>query len=146
MAEIAELPSSVALRLAPRVASQASRKSSPWIRGPLWDGFWMQNALWLTPIVLWLAHGYADPEAGPLDSLYFALTALFWIGHRLCSTWLAYCTEACRPLLRSQPIRFIVIPSVVTVLCFAVFLPGDDALPWSRADRLVAFAIIDYAW
>src|SRR6476646_3998553 len=146
MAGIAELPSPVALRVVPRVDAPASTSSSTWIRGPLWDAFWMQNALWLTPIVLWLAHGYADPEASPLDSLYFVLTALFWIGHRLCSTWLAYCTEACRPLLRSQPIRFIVIPSLVTALCFAVFLPGDDALPWSRADRLVAFAILDYAW
>lgn len=146
MAEIAELPSPVALRVGPRVVSPAASRSSPWIRGPVWDAFWMQNALWLTPIVLWLAHGYADPESSPLDSLYFALTALFWIGHRLCSTWLAYCTEAYRPLLRSQPIRFIVLPLIVIAACFAVFLPGDEALPWSRADRVVVFAIIDYSW
>jgi len=106
----------------------------------------MQSALWLAPIVLWLAHGYADPEQSPLDLLYFALTALFWIGHRLCSTWMAYCTEAYRPLLRMQPLRFIVLPLLVTVACFACFLPGDEALPWTRAERLVALAIADYAW
>src|ERR1700755_3073798 len=97
-----------------------ARAGSTWIRGPLWDGFWMMSALWLAPIVLWLAHGYSDPESSPLDSLYFCLTALFWIGHRLCSTYLAYCTEAYRPLLKSEPVRFVVIPLVVTCACFAL--------------------------
>jgi len=106
----------------------------------------MLSALWLAPIVLWLAHGYSDPESSPLDLLYFGLTALFWIGHRLCSTYLAYCTEAYRPLLRLQPVRFVVIPSLVTLGCFALFLPSDSALPWTREERLIALAIIDYAW
>lgn len=106
----------------------------------------MLSALWLAPIVLWLAHGYSDPESSPLDSFYFALTALFWIGHRLCSTYLAYCTEAYRPLLRTQPVRFVVIPILVTLACFAVFLPGDSALPWTREERLIGLAIVDYAW
>ena len=119
---------------------------SAWIRSPLWDGFWMMSALWLAPIVFWLARGYSDPESSPLDSFYFALTALFWIGHRLCSTYLAYCTEAYRPLLKAQPVRFIVLPLLITVACFAIFLPPDSALPWTRTERLVALAIIDYAW
>jgi hypothetical protein len=106
----------------------------------------MMSALWLAPIVLWLAHGYSDPESSPLDSLYFGLTALFWIGHRLCSTYLAYCTEAYRPLLKSEPLRFVVIPLVVTGACFAFLLPADTALPWSREERIIALAIIDYAW
>src|SRR3954471_11480309 len=106
-----------------------------WVRGPAWDSFWMLSALWLVPIVLWLAHGYSDPESSPLDVLYFGLTALFWIGHRLCSTYLAYCTEAYRPLLCTQPIRFVFIPLLVTAACFAVFLPGDLALPWTREER-----------
>ena len=93
---------------------------------------------------LWLCHGYSNPQDSPLDLLYFGLTALFWIGHRLSSTWLAYFTEAYRPLLRSQPVRFVVIPLFVTAGCFAVFLPPDAALPWSRQERLVALAIIDY--
>ena len=117
---------------------------SPWVRGPGWDGFWMLSALWLTPFVAWLSRGYADPERSPLDQLYFALTALFWIGHRLCSAYLAYGTEAYRPLLRAQPVRFVGIPLLVTAGCFAVFLPADGALAWSRQERLVALAIIDY--
>ena len=119
--------------------------SLPWVRGPLWDGFWILSALWLAPIVLWLAHGYSNPESSPLDLLYFGLTALFWIGHRLSSTYLAYCTEAYRPLLREQPIRFVVLPIVVTAGCFALFLPADSALPWTREERIIGLAIVDYA-
>jgi hypothetical protein len=105
----------------------------------------MLNALWLVPIVLWLAHGYSNPESSPLDLLYFGLTALFWIGHRLSSTYLAYCTEAYRPLLRAQPVRFVLLPLLVTAGCFALFLPGDSALPWTREERLIGLAIVDYA-
>jgi hypothetical protein len=127
-------------------ASPLPKIRSHWVRGPVWDSFWMLSALWLAPLVFWLAHGYSDPESSPLDVLYFGLTALFWIGHRLCSTWLAYCTEAYRPLLRSQPVRFVVLPLLVTLACFAIFLPPDLALPWTREQRLITLAIIDYAW
>lgn len=126
-------------------AAPESTRPSTWVRGPVWDGVWMLNALWLVPIALWLAHGYSDPQQGPLDAFYFGLTALFWIGHRVGSTWLAYCTEAYRPLLRNQPVRFVVLPLLVTVACFGVFLPADDALPWSRWQRFVGMAILDYA-
>lgn len=120
-------------------------RESPWLRGPVWDGVWVLNALWLAPLVLWLSRGDADPESSPVDLLYFALTALFWIGHRLCSTWLAYCTEAYRPLLRARPVRFVALPLLVTTACFAVFLPPDAAFPWTRAQRLLVLAIVDYA-
>ncbi len=126
-------------------AGGAAPWPSPWVRGPAWDGLWMQSALWLTPLALWLARGHADPESSPLDLLYLGLTALFWIGHRLCSTWLAYCTEAYRPLLRAQPVRFVVLPLLVTAGCFGVFLPSDAAFPWTREQRLVGLAVLDYA-
>jgi len=105
----------------------------------------MLSALWLAPIVLLLAQGYSNPESSPLDLLYFGLTALFWIGHRLSSTYLAYCTEAYRPLLQAQPIRFVALPVLITAGCFALFLPADSALPWTREERLIGLAIIDYA-
>src|SRR5262249_728594 len=72
--------------------------------------------------------------------------ALFGIGHRLSSTYLAYCPEAYRPLLRTQPVRFVVLPLAITAACFALFLPGASALPWTREERLIALAIVDYAW
>lgn len=116
-----------------------------WVQGPVWDGVWMQSALWLTPLALLLAIGHGDARAGPLDALYFGITALFWIGHRLGSAWLAYGTEAYRPLLRAQPVRFVVLPLLVTMACFAIFLPPDDALPVTRLQRFIALAILDYA-
>jgi hypothetical protein len=136
----------VAAERTTRPQSWRRSHSSQWVRSPAWDGFWMLSALWLAPIIFWLAQGYSDPASSPLDSFYFALTALFWIGHRLSSTYLAYCTEAYRPLLRAQPIRFVVIPVLVTLTCFAIFLPGDSALPWTREERLIGLAIVDYAW
>jgi TonB family protein len=143
---MAELSSPAAAVFEIGTAAPWVRKcSSQWVRGPVWDGFWMLSALWLAPIVLLLARGYSNPESSPLDLLYFGLTALFWIGHRLSSTYLAYCTEAYRPLLRAQPIRFVVLPIVVTAGCFALFLPADSALPWTREERLIGLAIVDYA-
>jgi len=105
----------------------------------------MLSALWLLPLALWLTRGSSDPETSPLDLLFLALTALFWIGHRLGSAWLAYCTEAYRPLLRAQPVRFVAVPLAVTAGCFAVLLPPDTALAWTRAERVVGLAILDYA-
>src|SRR3954447_24258751 len=143
---MAELSSPAAVLEIGTVAPWVRKTSSAWVRGPVWDGFWMLSALWLAPLVLLLVHGYSNAESSPLDLLYFGLTALFWIGHRLSSTYLAYCTEAYRPLLRTQPIRFIVLPLLITLGCFAIFLPADSALPWTRPERLVGLAIIDYAW
>ena len=142
---MAELSSSAAVLEIGTAAPWMRKFSSRWVRGPLWDGFWMLSALWLAPIVLLLAHGYSNPESSPLDLLYFGLTALFWIGHRLGSTYLAYCTEAYRPLLRQQPTRFVVLPIVVTAGCFALFLPTDSALPWTREERFIGLAVVDYA-
>jgi hypothetical protein len=133
------------------MASQSTTETvvmrpSTWIRSPVWDGVWMLNAVWLVPVALWLAHGYFDAAASPLAVLYFGVAALFWLGHRFGSAWLAYCTEAYRPLVRQQPVRFVVFPLVVTAACFAVFLPADDAFPWTRQERVVAMAILDYAF
>jgi len=126
-------------------ADTSTPRPSTWVRGPVWDGVWMLNALWLVPLALWLSRGYSNPESSPLDTFYAAVTALFWIGHRLGSTWLAYCTEAYRPLLRSEPVRFILLPLLITGACFVVFLPADDAWPWSRWERFIGMAILDYA-
>jgi len=116
----------------------------PWIRGPSWDLAWLLSAVWLVPLVLALSTGPGDPADGPLDVLFFALTALLWLGHRLGSTWLAYCTTAYRPLLRAAPGRFAVVPIGIAVICFAAILPPDTALPWTRAQRVMGFVILDY--
>jgi len=125
-------------------ASVGAVERNPWVRGPFWDTTWMLCAVWLVPLVLYLSRGLDDPRQGPLDTLYFGLTAVFWISHRVGSTWLAYLTTAYRPLLRAQPVRFLVVPVAIAAACCAVLLPADEALPWSRAERVIALAILDY--
>ena len=54
--------------------SRRSRRAvvrSPWLRGVVWDGFWMQSALWLVPVALWLAYGYSNPAKGHFDHSLF---------------------------------------------------------------------------
>jgi hypothetical protein len=116
----------------------------PWVKGPAWDGLWTLSGLWLAPLVLLLSAGAGDPRDGPLDDFYFGATVLLWLAHRASSVWLAYATEAYRPLRRAEPGRFTVVPLAIAVLCFGILLPPDDALPWSRAERMTGLVILDY--
>ncbi len=118
--------------------------SATWVRSAAWDLLWLQSALWLAPLAALLALGFEDPTESPLDTLFFVLTALFWIGHRLGSAWLAYATTAYRPLLRAQPVRFVVAPIGILAACLLILLPGDTAFPLTRAERVVALVLIDY--
>ncbi|MCC6847088.1 MAG: hypothetical protein IT294_01205 [Deltaproteobacteria bacterium] len=122
-----------------------ARGAQPWVRGLLWDGVWMLSGLWLVPLVLLLSLGSDDPRTGSLDLVYGWLTALFWLGHRIGSTWIAYCTTAYRPLRLAEPVRFVLVPAAIAVACFALLLPADDAFACSRAERVMALAILDYA-
>lgn len=115
-----------------------------WVRGPAWDCAWLLSGVWLVPLALVLSSGDGDPRDGPLDALFFGLTALFWIAHRVGSAWLAYCTTAYRPLRKAEPVRFAVVPIAIAAVCFAAMLPADAALPWTRAQRVMAFVILDY--
>ena len=118
---------------------------TPWVRGVVWDSFWLQSGLWLAPLALLLGYGHEDPGESPLDWLVFGLTALFWLSHRFGSTWLAYATTAYRPLLRAEPTRFVIIPIAIATACFAILLPGDEEMPFSRAERVLALATVDFA-
>ncbi len=120
------------------------RTRSAWVRSPAWDGFWVLNTLWLAPIAWWTTRGAEDPRETNLYWVYAALALFFWIGHRVSSTYLAYCTSAFRPLLTSQRTRFVWVPLGIVVFTLGVLLPGDDALPWTRAKRIMALVILDY--
>jgi hypothetical protein len=117
-----------------------------WIRSAGWDALWIQSALWLAPLAFLLARGHEDPTQSPLDTLFFGLTALFWIGHRLGSAWLAYATTAYRPLLRADPVRFVFAPLGIAAACFAILLPTDEALGFTRAERVLALVLLDYVF
>jgi hypothetical protein len=118
--------------------------ASPWVRNAAWDLMWLQSALWLAPLAVLLALGFDDPTESPLDALFLVLTALFWIGHRIGSAWLAYATTAYQPLLRAQPFRFVFAPIGIAAACLLILLPGDTAFPLTRAERVVVLVLIDY--
>ena len=116
-----------------------------WIRSATWDGFWVLGALWLAPLVAVVMRGGEEQGLDRVDTIYFVLTIAFWIGHRLSSSYLAYCTTAYRPLLQTQRVRFVWVPLAITVLVVLVLVPPDDAWPWTRLERVMALAILDYA-
>lgn len=122
----------------------ASAPPGRWIRGPVWDLVWVLNPLWLGPLVLVLARGHDNVRASPVDGLFFALTVLLWFGHRVSSAWLAYLTPGYRPLLRSQRMRFVVVPLAVVAACFAVLLAPESLLPLPFDDRVLGLAILNY--
>jgi len=115
-----------------------------WIKSPAWDLLWILNALWLTPLVLQLAHGHDDVRASPVDALFFALTVPLWFGHRISSAWLAYATPSYRPLLASQRLRFVVAPLCVAAVCFALLLAPERVLPVPLSERVLWLAIPNY--
>jgi hypothetical protein len=115
-----------------------------WIKSPAWDLVWVLNALWLAPLVLLLAWGHDDVRASPVDGLFFALTVPLWFGHRVSSAWLAYATPAYRPLLATQPLRFIVAPLAIAAACFALMLAPESVLPMPLTERVVWLAVLNY--
>ena len=133
-------------RLPAVLATDFFGDSKVWVRTPLWDGAWILNALWLAPLVWWLGHGHFDPLNSPINSFYLVITACFWIGHRLSSAYLAYCTAAYRPLLQSQPVRFIWLPLSIAAVVFAFLLPNDGVYSLSLLERILVLAVIDYAF
>jgi hypothetical protein len=116
----------------------------PWIRSPAWDLAWVLNAVWMAPLVLWLASGHDDVRASAVDALFFALAVPLWFGHRVASVWLAYATPAYRPLLATQRARFVLAPLAVTIACFAVLLAPERVLPAPLEQRVLALAVVDY--
>jgi len=115
-----------------------------WIRSPAWDLVWVLNALWLAPLVLLLAHGHDHARTSPVDWLFFALAVPLWFGHRISSAWLAYATPAYRPLLATQPLRFLVAPLAIALACFTLLLAPEGVLPMPLTERVVWLAVLDY--
>jgi hypothetical protein len=125
-------------------AEAARSVRTRWIKSPAWDLIWILNALWLAPLVLFLAWGHDDVRASPVDGLFFALAVPLWFGHRVSSAWLAYTTPAYRPLLVKQRLRFVVAPLAIVVACFTVLLAPESVLPMPLTERVVWLAVLNY--
>jgi hypothetical protein len=104
------------------------------------------NGLWLAPLLWLLARDHDDPHQSSADSVYLVISLCFWIGHRITSSYVAYCTTAYRPLLRAQPLRFVVIPGLVAAAVFSFVLLPEDVLGLPRFDRVFWLAVTDYVF
>ena len=136
---LGDAPAGASSRPAPLAVAKTG-----WIRGPLWDLAWILCALWLAPLLLWLAHGEADIRRSGVDTLFFVLAVPLWFGHRVSSAWLAYATPAYRPLLATQRTRFVVVPIAIVVACFAVLFAPESVLPVAPAERVAWMLVVDY--
>ena len=45
---------------------------------------------------------------------------------------------------RRQRVRFVWVPLGITVLVALILVPADDAWPWTRLERVMVLAIVDY--
>lgn len=126
--------------------AQVGGASAPrgWVRSPAWDLFWLHAPAWMFPLALLLSHGWPSPDDSPLSTLYLVLAGLFWIGHRFSSTWMAWMSSAYRPLLRSQPHRFITVPVLVMVATVMIVADPLGALPGSATSRALVLGGVDY--
>ncbi|MEZ0369616.1 MAG: hypothetical protein ACAI44_11055 [Candidatus Sericytochromatia bacterium] len=110
---------------------------SPWIRSFKWDGFWILSGFWIPTLFLCL----------PLQSskyLIFSLTLCFWIGHRISSTYLAFCVGEYRQVIRAKPVYFLVFPACLFCLLMAFVLCPESLLPIPRLWRFFALGFLDY--
>ncbi len=123
-----------------------ARRARGWIRGPAWDAVWSLNGLWLAVLLWWLARDRLEPRESSASDVYLWLTLLFWIGHRVGSSYLAFCTSAYRPLVRASPVRFIVIPCAITTLVFAAVLLPERVLPVAWERRVFWLVLLDYVF
>lgn len=121
-------------------STRNERQTGGWLRAPGWDAFWLLSGLWLLPVVLVL------DAIEQLESFFVAGTLLFWLTHRFSTPWFAYTSVTYRPLLRSQPGRFVVLPVLVTAMVFLWLSVPQTWLPLSLQERLLCLAGIDYAW
>ena len=128
----------------PEPPSDHATRSSPWVRGPVWDLFWLHGGLWLAPLAVLTSLGWEHPDDSPAHIVYLVLAALFWIGHRFSSTWLAWFTTAYADIRRAQPVRFFWVPGGIMLATAVVVFAPDSVLPGTWMQRVVVLGAIDY--
>lgn len=111
-----------------------------WMRSRSYDAVFMMGGLWTMALVV------ALNGTGLLKSIQFGLAVLFWVGHRLTTTYIAYCQEAYREHLTKQRVRFLYVPGAVLALVFIMVMVPESVLPVPVLHRLLALAALDFAW
>lgn len=113
----------------------------PWLRSPVWDGFWLLSGLWLLIPVL-LSPVFTEADQWILVSAVYVL----WLPHRFATAFNAYCLPAYRNLIHVQWERFFVLPASIFAATFVfVFLP-ERLLPVSLTMRVQVLATIFFIY
>mgnify|MGYP001361454953 CR=1 FL=1 len=111
-----------------------------WVRSPTWDFFWLHSGLWLGVLIFL----FSDQHA--LEIFYMVGVFLFWISHRFSSFYIAWGTRSYSKIISSQPLRFVIFPSII-VLCVFVFLfLPENVLPVSVPVRIFGLLVLDFFW
>ena len=128
------------------VAAPAAGSVRPaaWVRGPAWDLLWLHAALWLAPLLVLLQVGYPSAWDSPVHTLYVLLGATLWIAHRFSSAWVAYACRAYRPLVRAQPLRFVLVPALTALAVFGLVFDPLGVLPGTPLLRAAGLGAVDY--
>jgi hypothetical protein len=111
--------------------------SSPWIRSPTWDSFWIMSGFWIPTLFFFLPLGSAKP-------LVMVVTLLFWIGHRISSLYLGFCVGEYRQVLQARRRYFLDFPLGLLCLLAAFLLIPKSVLPLSLPGRFVLLLFLDY--
>ena len=110
-------------------------QTGPWLESPAWDGFWILNILWLTPLLglAWVL-GQASPTASTLVKLG---SIGLWGGHLLSPMITSWRSPGLRAQMKSDRGRWIVRPLAVFASCIALAFVGLH-----NADRVVAYELL----
>lgn len=98
----------------------------------------------MAPLAVLTSVGWDDAHDSPASIVYLLLSALFWIGHRFSSAWLAWLSTAYAPARAAQPLRFYAVPAGVVLATVGVVLAPDAWLPGTWLERVLALAAVDY--
>ncbi|MBS0203704.1 MAG: hypothetical protein JSS49_12435 [Planctomycetes bacterium] len=115
--------------------------SRPWLRSPVWDGFWILSGLWLlVPVLL-------SPVITEADQwVLVAAVYVLWLPHRFATAFNAYCLPAYQNLIHAQWTRFFAVPaSIFTVTFLFLFLP-EMLLPLPLVTRVQVLATIFFIY
>jgi hypothetical protein len=85
-----------------------------WLKNRVWDTIFIMGGIWLLPIIALFS---ALPQSFLLLSLL--LTAVLWLSHRVATFFTIFFTPSYRTLIATEPIRFIVVPTLVLLLSIA---------------------------
>jgi hypothetical protein len=91
----------------------------PWIRGPLWDGFWVLSGLPIGLALLALTgpwYDWPNPEHyqhSVILLLFFSLAALLETGHSLSPIALASSHNGFRRIMLERKAKYILLPTLI---------------------------------